>query len=258
MGGSWTAGDGSKVGLVANHCTGSEEGGAWTYTAKVGASGTTVTLSDGTLGTVGGSAPDRSIKWSNGITYKEEPPAAESSAAAPCKHICDMSGYWTDESGTLTELVTDAVNFCAGTEEGGAWTYTVTVTATGTKLMLSDGTLGTVGGSAPERSIRWSNGITYTEQPPMPMAESSALALCEDTCDMSGTWKDGTGALTELVTDAASHCKGSEKGGAWTYTVTVTASGATVTLSDGTLGTIGGSAPDRSIKWSNGITYTEQ
>merc|ERR1719271_2241525 len=86
----------------------------------------------------------------------------------------------------------------------------------------------------------------------------SSDAACKSSCDMSGTWVDGTGAEIGLVTDAANPCAGAHDGGAWTYTVTESASGTTITLSDGTVGTIGGSAPARTITWSNGITYTEQ
>merc|ERR1719335_98163 len=79
-------------------------------------------------------------------------------AAAP-KQACDVSGTWTDQSGTVTTMVADAGNPCAGREASGAWTYT----ATATKATLSDGTTGTISGSAPGRTIAWSNGITYTE-----------------------------------------------------------------------------------------------
>jgi hypothetical protein len=61
-------------------------------------------------------------------------------------------------------MATDAANPCAGAEESGAWTYTVKVSPEGKKVTLSDGTVGTVGGSAPARTITWSNGITYTEE----------------------------------------------------------------------------------------------
>ena len=59
-----------------------------------------------------------------------------------------------------------------------------------------------------------------------------------------------------MVTDPAVPCAGRESGGHWTYTVS--GDGATVTLSDGTRGTVVGQAPARTITWSNGITYTEK
>merc|ERR1719271_2187690 len=86
----------------------------------------------------------------------------------------------------------------------------------------------------------------------------SSDAACKSSCDMSGTWVDGTGAETGLVTDAANPCAGAEESGAWTYTVTVSSEGKKITLSDGTVGTVGASGAARTITWSNGITYTEQ
>jgi len=75
---------------------------------------------------------------------------------------------------------------------------------------------------------------------------------------VGGTWVDGTGAKAGLVTDAANPCAGAEESGAWTYTVTVGPEGKKITLSDGTVGTVGASGAARTITWSNGITYTEQ
>jgi len=76
---------------------------------------------------------------------------------------CDVGGTWVDDTGTDIGMVPDAANPCAGAEAGGAWTYTVTVGPEGKKVTLSDGTVGTVGGSTPDRTITWSNGITYNE-----------------------------------------------------------------------------------------------
>jgi len=174
------------------------------------------------------------------------------SSDAACKSSCDMSGTWVDGTGAEIGLVTDAANPCAGAHDGGAWTYTVTESASGTTITLSDGTVGTVGGSAPARTITWSNGITYTEQ------SESTISSCPSSCDVGGTWVDGTGAKIGMATDAANPCAGAEESGAWTYTVTVSPEGKKVTLSDGTVGTVGGSAPARTITWSNGITYTEE
>merc|ERR1719271_1367351 len=174
------------------------------------------------------------------------------SSDAACKSSCDMSGTWVDGTGAETGLVTDAANPCAGAHDGGAWTYTVTESASGTTITLSDGTVGTVGGSAPARTITWSNGITYTEQ------SDSTIRSCPSLCDVGGTWVDGTGAKAGLVTDAANPCAGAEESGAWTYTVTVGPEGKKITLSDGTVGTVGASGAARTITWSNGITYTEQ
>jgi len=252
VGGTWVDGTGTQIGMVtagANPCAGEEAGGAWTYTVTVGPEGKKITLSDGTVGTVGGSAPARTITWSNGITYREE---TTESGPEQCKNRCDMSGTWVDGSGTAVGLVTDAANRCAGAHDGGAWTYTVTESASGTTITLSDGTVGTVGGSAPERVITFSNGITYTEQ------SDSTIRSCPSLCDVGGTWVDGTGAKAGLVTDAANPCAGAEESGAWTYTVTVGPEGKKITLSDGTVGTVGASGAARTITWSNGITYTEQ
>merc|ERR1719174_2049667 len=251
MSGTWVDGTGAEIGLVtdaANPCAGAHAGGAWTYTVTESASGTTITLSDGTVGTIGGSAPARTITWSNGITYTEQ----SDSTISSCPSSCDVGGTWVDGTGAKIGMATDAANPCAGAEESGAWTYTVKVSAEGKKVTLSDGTVGTVEGSAPARTITWSNGITYTEE-----TTESAPEQCKNRCDMSGTWVDGSGTAVGLVTDAANRCAGAHDGGAWSYTVTESASGTTITLSDGTVGTVGGSAPERVITFSNGITYTE-
>merc|ERR1719271_1858274 len=77
---------------------------------------------------------------------------------------------------------------------------------------------------------------------------------CAGCVDVSGSWVDGGGAVTVMKTDASWSCGGGEATGAWSYSV----HGSTVTLSDGTRGTIAGTTPQRTITWSNGITYTEQ
>jgi len=84
---------------------------------------------------------------------------------------------------------------------------------------------------------------------------------CEEqasaACDLSGSWTGSNdGATTVLDRNPANHCAGQASTGAWTFTVD--AAGTTVTLSDGTTGTIAGTKPGRTITWSNGITYTEQ
>merc|ERR1719161_502724 len=164
------------------------------------------------------------------------------SSTEQCKSSCDVGGTWVDNTGLPTTMVTDTTKPCAGAEAGGAWTYTVTVGATGTKITLSDGTVGTVGGSVPARTISWSNGITYTE--------GSSGSTCPSSCDVGGTWVDGTGTQIGMVTATANACAGAEAGGAWTYTVSVSKKGKRVTLSDGTVGVVEGSAPARTITWS--------
>jgi hypothetical protein len=74
--------------------------------------------------------------------------------------------------------------------------------------------------------------------------------------------------MVDMATDAANPCAGAHVGGAWTYavtpSVTLDATGcaiysgtSTVTLSEGTTGTVTGARGSRTISWSNGITYTE-
>jgi hypothetical protein len=145
----------------------------------------------------------------SGIALEDQPPAPPPALPASCKHTCDVSGAWVDGTGTQVGLVTDAVNLCSGSEEDGAWTYTVKISASGTTITLSDGTVGTVEGSAPARTISWSNGITYTEQP-----TAASPPPCKNVCDMSGSWVDGTGAQIGLAADAANPCTGSEGSGA--------------------------------------------
>merc|ERR1719456_732302 len=77
---------------------------------------------------------------------------------------------------------------------------------------------------------------------------------CSSCADVSGSWVDNTGGVTVMKTDASWTCGGGAESGAWSYSVY----GSTVTLSDGTRGTISGTAPQRTISWSNGFTYTEQ
>merc|ERR1719265_2600992 len=100
------------------------------------------------------------------------PPAAAACPACPVcppvpKHACDVGGTWVDGSGTQVGMAMDGVGACSGSNVGGAWTFTVTVSNTGTVVTLSAGVTGTVAGVAPSpRTIAWSNGITYTEQLP--------------------------------------------------------------------------------------------
>ena len=95
----------------------------------------------------------------------------------PPKHPCDVGGQWYHNANPVS-MATDVANVCAGSHVGNppAWTYTVSVMAscahaqTGapvspcTQVTLSDGTLGTVEGVAPARSIAWNNQFTYTER----------------------------------------------------------------------------------------------
>jgi len=257
VGGTWVDGTGTQIGMVtatANACAGAEAGGAWTYTVSVSKKGKKVTLSDGTVGVVEGSAPARTITWSNGITYTEQADAMGSTESTPeqCKSTCDVGGTWVDGNGAQVEFVTDSDSHpCSGAESGGAWTYAVTVGVTGKTITLSDGTVGRIQGIAPARTITWSNGITYTER-------QGSTSTCPSSCDVGGTWVDGTGTQIGMVTAGANPCAGEEAGGAWTYTVTVGPEGKKITLSDGTVGTVGASGAARTITWSNGITYTEQ
>jgi hypothetical protein len=78
---------------------------------------------------------------------------------------CDVGGTWQASNGVSVVMVTDAANPCAGGDSGNHWTYAVAITPASTTVRLSDGTLGTVAGSWPRRTITWSNGFIYTEQP---------------------------------------------------------------------------------------------
>jgi len=78
----------------------------------------------------------------------------------PCE---DVSGKWTDEGDTVTELVTDSADLCAGKEKSGAWSYTVKGVGDAAVVTLADGTEGKVAGSAPDRTIAWTNGFAYRE-----------------------------------------------------------------------------------------------
>jgi hypothetical protein len=86
------------------------------------------------------------------------------------------------------------------------------------------------------------------------MSNAQLVDKCVGCEDVGGSWKDASGSVTVMVTSSSWTCGGGAQSGAWTYTV----SGSTVTLSDGTQGTLAGSAPSRTITWTNGVVYTEQ
>jgi hypothetical protein len=163
------------------------------------------------------------------------------SCQPPPRHPCDFNGAW-QEGSVLVKLTMDAEDACTGSANDGAWTFTVT--NSGSTLTISDGTVGTVSGAEPNaRTISWGNGRTYTEQLPA-------------ACDFNGDW-DSSGSTVKLTMDAEGACTGNANDGAWTFTVTN--EGSTLTISDGTVGTVTGEEPNpRSIKWTNGGTYVEQ
>jgi len=102
------------------------------------------------------SAPEPDTSWDD----KGCDMAAEED---PCE---DVSGKWTDAGGTVTELVTDPSDPCAGKESSGAWTYTVKGVGDAAVVTLADGTTGPVTGSTGSRTIAWTNGFSYTEGGP--------------------------------------------------------------------------------------------
>jgi len=58
-------------------------------------SGTTVTLSSGTTGTISGDAPSRVITWNNGITYKELHPHMKQAGNAKWCEVFGGNGAGT-------------------------------------------------------------------------------------------------------------------------------------------------------------------
>jgi len=138
-------------------------------------------------------APEKDTSW-------DDRGCEEAAIEDPCS---DISGKWHTKDGTEIELVTDESSACTGKESTGAWTYTVKGEAPAeVKITLSDGTIGTLAGTKPERTIAWSNGFAYTEgDAPAP---TSGYALVASEAIPSG-YRAVT--LDELNADKANFIK---------------------------------------------------
>jgi len=234
---------GSVVLLKTGECEGKADGQKWTWKST----GNKITLSNGVTGTID---EDGDIQWSNGWTYtRSEEPRPEVNPQPACTKIgCRMHcphGYEKDDRGCNTckckaeecediggtwdskqgSVVFTKSGKCSGGAVGHDWTWTII----GNKITINNGVTGTIGSDG---HIRWSNGWTYTR------------SECED---ISGTWDYSKGSI---VLTKTGKCEGGAVNFPWTWKYT----GNKLILSTGVTGTI--SHDWKSIKWSNGISYS--
>jgi len=142
------------------------------------------------------------------------------------KECIDIAGVYMSSAAADVTL---KQSLCQGSSSGG-WTYTMD----GEQATIDNGVTGAVvkdgnGGA----TISWSNGITYTK-------------AC---VDIAGVYMSSVAAD---VTLKQSQCQGHSSGG-WSFTV----AGNKATIENGITGTILQAGSYATIKWSNGIEYTQ-